>query len=108
MDKRGVETKLIIGAGPAKTRDDVMIRNIAKAQSYYDAIKQGSAFEDIAKSDDISTRRVMQIIDLAFLAPALVQRILSGDQPTGLTTKWLAKNALPPYWQKQRKIIATL
>lgn len=106
--KRGVETKLIIGAGPAKTRDDVLIRNIAKAQSYYEAIKQGSTFEDVAKSDGISAHRVMQIIDLAFLAPAIVQLILSGDQPTGLTTKWLAKNALPTDWQKQREIIAAL
>lgn len=103
-----METKLIIGAGPAKTRDDVLIRNIAKAQSYYEAIKQGSTFEDVAKSDGISAHRVMQIIDLAFLAPAIVQLILSGDQPTGLTTKWLAKNALPTDWQKQREIIAAL
>lgn len=65
--KRGVETKLIIGAGPTQVRDDVLIRNIARAQQFYDAIKQGQSFEAIGKAEGLSTRRVMQILDLAFL-----------------------------------------
>ncbi|MDO9415566.1 recombinase family protein [Pararhizobium sp.] len=105
--KRGVETKLIIGAA-IKSRDEVLIRNIAKAQNYYDAIKQGQSFDEIAKSEKLSIRRVMQIIDLAFIAPVIVQSIVSGDQPMGLTTKWLAGNALPADWQAQRHIVAGL
>jgi hypothetical protein len=93
--KRGVETKLIIGAAANKTRDEVLTRNIAKAQQFYDAIKQGQSFEDIAKSENLSTRRVMQIIDLAFLAPAIVQSVVAGDQPLGFTTKWLSGNPMP-------------
>ncbi len=106
--KRGVETKLIIGAAPSKIRDEVLTRNIAKAQQYYDAIKRGQNFDDIAKSENLSTRRVMQIIDLAFLAPAIVQAVVAGDQPLGLTTKWLSSNAMPSDWQAQRKIVAAL
>ncbi|MDO9415538.1 hypothetical protein [Pararhizobium sp.] len=74
----------------------------------YDAIKQGQSFDEIAKSENLSTRRVMQIIDLAFLAPVIVQSIVSGDQPMGLTTKWLAGNALPADWHAQRHVVARL
>ena len=106
--KRGVETKLIIGAGPVKSRDEVLIRNVAKAQQFYDAIKQGQSFEEIAKTENLSTRRVMQIIDLAFLAPTIVQSIATGDQPMGLTTKWLSNNPMPSDWLAQRQVITTL
>ncbi len=106
--KRGVETKLIIGAAPTKVRDDVLLRNIARAQQFYDAIKQGQSFEAIGKSEGLSTRRVMQILDLAFLSPTIVKSIVTGEQPMGLTTKWLSTNAMPSDWQAQRQIIATL
>lgn len=106
--KRGVETKLIIGAAVNSTRDEVLTRNIAKAQQFYDAIKQRQSFEDIARSESLSTRWVMQIIDLAFLAPAIVQSIVAGDQPLGLTTKWLSGNPMPSDWHAQRQIVAGL
>jgi site-specific DNA recombinase len=106
--KRGVETKLFIGAAPPKDRDDTLIRNIAKAQQYYDAVKQGRSFDEIAKAENLSTRRVMQIIDLAFLAPPIVKAIVTGDQPLALTTKWLSANPMPSDWQAQRRILATL
>ncbi|KQQ73804.1 resolvase [Rhizobium sp. Leaf321] len=106
--KRGVETKLIIGASATTSRDEVLTRNIAKAQQFYDAIKQGQSFEDIAKSEGLSTRRVMQIIDLAFLAPAIVHSVVTGDQPMGLTTKWLSGNPMPSDWHAQRQIVGAL
>ncbi|TDK29153.1 recombinase family protein [Rhizobium deserti] len=106
--KRGVETKLIIGAAANTSRDEVLTRNIAKAQQFYDAIIQGQSFEDIAKSESLSTRRVMQIIDLAFLAPAIVQCVVAGNQPLGFTTKWLSGNAMPSDWHAQRQIVAAL
>jgi DNA invertase Pin-like site-specific DNA recombinase len=106
--KRGVETKLIIGATAPKARDEVLTRNIAKAQQFYDAVKQGQSFEDIAKSENLSTRRVMQIIDLAFLAPAIVQSVVAGEQPLGVTTKWLSGNPMPSDWHAQRQVVAEL
>ena len=69
---------------------------------------QGQSFEEIAKTENLSTRRVMQIIDLAFLAPTIVQSIVTGDQPMGLTTKWLSNNPLPSDWLAQRQIMTTL
>ncbi|TCD13309.1 hypothetical protein [Oricola cellulosilytica] len=105
--KRGVETKLIIGAAQTKALDEVLIRNIAKAHQYYNAIKQGETFEEIAASENLSKRRILQVIDLAFLAPDLVKSVMNGVQPAGLTAKWLGQNPLPSDWQVQRRIVAT-
>ncbi|MEZ5809728.1 MAG: recombinase family protein [Zhengella sp.] len=106
--KRGVETKLIIGSGQSRAVDSTLIRSIAMAHQYYDAIKQGQTFEEIATSENLSKRRILQVIDLAFLAPDIVRSIMQGDQPIGLTAKWLGQNPLPSDWQAQRRIVATL
>jgi site-specific DNA recombinase len=106
--KRGVETKLTIGIDTSKPVDTTLIRSLAKAHQYYGAIKNGQTFEEIAESENLSKRRIMQVIDLAFLAPDIVKMIVHGDQPEGLTAKWLGINPLPSDWEAQRRILATL
>ena len=106
--KRGVETKLVIGAETSQPTDATLIRSIAKAHEYYGAIKSGQTVEEIAKTENLSKRRIMQVIDLAFLAPDIVKMIVQADQPAGLTAKWLGINPLPSDWQAQRRIIAAL
>ena len=88
--------------------DTTLVRSIAKAHQYYDAIKNGQTFEQIAASENLSKRRIMQVIDLAFLAPDIVKLIVQGDQPLGLTAKWLGINPMPSDWQAQRRIVAAL
>ncbi|MDZ5699850.1 hypothetical protein [Chelativorans sp. M5D2P16] len=106
--KRGVETKLVIGRAATKAVDKTLIRNIARAHRCYDAIRQGRTIYEIAAAENTSKPRILQLIDLAFLAPDIVQAIILGDQPVGLTSQWLQRNALPPDWQVQRRLIATL
>ena len=83
------------------------IRSIAKAHLYFDALKRGQTFEEIAALENLSKRRILQVIDLAFLAPDIVKSNMQGDQPIGLTAKWLGQNPLPSDWQAQRRIVAT-
>jgi site-specific DNA recombinase len=104
--KRGVETRLVIGSDQKRAVDEILIRNIAKAHQYFEAIKQGETFEEIAASENLSKRRILQVIDLAFLAPDIVTSILQGDRPVGLTARWLGQNPLPSDWQAQRRIVA--
>lgn len=106
--KRGAETKLVIGTSASTALDATLIRNIAKAHQYYDAIKQGQTFEQIASAENLSNRPVHQVIALAFLAPYIVKAITQGDQPVGLTAQWLAQDPMPADWQEQRRIVARL
>ena len=105
--KRGVETKLIL-ANREGARDETLLRNIARAHQWLHQIQAGDSFEEIAVQAGTSKQRVQQLIGLAFLAPDLVQDIVQGKQPAGLTSRWLIRNRLPANWDQQRSRIRRL
>ena len=105
--KRGVETKLILADLPSG-QDDKLIRNIAKAHSWFKQITSGKTFGQIATAEQTSKRRVQQMIDLAFLAPDIVRDVLEGKQPTGFTSDWCKQHGLPADWNDQRSLLKTL
>ena len=107
LRKRGVETKLIFTDAPGD-RDEILIKNIAKAYDWYQQIKAGRTLSEIATASDTSNHRVQQLIELAFLAPNLLKDILAGQQPSGFTTHWFRRHGLPINWQNQRDLLATL
>ena len=78
------------------------------AHHYLNEVKSGKHFDEIAADCKVSKRRIMQIINLAFLAPDIVQSIMQGKQPTDLTSNYLVRHPLPADWQQQRKTIKTL
>ncbi len=104
--KRGVETRLVIGNQAPTSPDAILIRSIAKAHRYYEAITRGSTFEEIAETENLTVRRILQVIELAFIAPDIVKAIIRGEQPAGLTAKWLGQNPLPSDWHTQRQVVA--
>ena len=105
--KRGVETKLIL-ADAARPRDETLFKNIAKAHHYFDLIRSGKTYAEIAASEGVSKHRVYKLVDLAFLAPDIVRDVFAGSQPTGLTTEWLLRHAIPALWDEQRETFRTL
>jgi len=98
--KRGVETKLIFGESQSKT-DPAFIQDVALAHHYFEQVKSGKNFDEVASSCNISKRRLMQIIELAFLSPEIVKTILKGQQPSQLTSRYIQRNQFPANWQKQ-------
>ena len=107
LRKRGVESKLVLADAPAG-RDDILIRNMARAHNWFGQIKAGRSFDEIAAADGISKRRIQQMIDLAFLAPDIVRDVLDGKQPAGFTSDWCKTHMLPPDWEAQRRTVAAL
>lgn len=107
LRKRGVETKIIL-ADAAPEIDDTLIRNIAKAHAWFERIKGGETFSDIAYTEGTSKRRIQHLIGLAFLAPDIVQDVLHGKQPLGFTSEWCKSHSLPTDWHEQRQLLATL
>ena len=107
LRKRGVETKLIFADTPGQ-RDETLINNIAKAHHWFEQIKSGKTFSQIAADDQTSKRRIQQMINLAFLAPDIIRDVLHGMQPLGFTSDWCLRHAIPTNWDKQRALIATL
>jgi DNA invertase Pin-like site-specific DNA recombinase len=107
LRKRGVEARLIIG-DQASDIDATLLRNIARAHRYFDLVRSGKTFSEIAETDGVSKRRVQQMIELAFMAPDVIRAVREGRQPVGLTSDWLKRHAFSPVWSEQRAAFAAL
>jgi DNA invertase Pin-like site-specific DNA recombinase len=107
LRKRGVEARLIIG-DQASDVDATLLRNIARAHRYFDLVRSGKTFREIAEVEGVSKRRVQHLIELAFLAPDVIRAVREGRQPVGLTSEWLKRHAFSPVWSEQRDAFAAL
>ncbi|MEM9427112.1 MAG: recombinase family protein, partial [Pseudomonadota bacterium] len=107
LRKRGVETRIILAEAPAEI-DETLIRNIARAHHWFEAIKSGKTFSEIAAADGTHKSRIQQMIGLAFLAPDIIRDVLEGKQPVGFTSEWCVRHNLPVDWTQQRLLLATL
>ena len=105
--RRGVETRLIIGAAQP-TRDDILIANIARAEQWRMALCNGDDLTTIAARDGITVKYLGEMLPFAFLSPKLVRVTLEGRQPSALTTNWLRRHVLPSSWAEQERILAQL
>lgn len=103
--RRGVELKLCLGAASPEI-DRTLVANIVKARRWLQMILDGKTFAEIAASEGTSKRRVQDIVDLALLAPDIMDAIAHGTQPVGLTSDRLIKCGLPVLWADQRQRIA--
>lgn len=105
--RRGVETRLMIGAvQPA--RDDILIANVARAEQWRAALCEGEDLASIAARDGITVNYLGEMLPFAFLSPKLVRAILEGRQPPALTTNWIRRHNLPASWAEQDRIVAQL
>jgi site-specific DNA recombinase len=107
MRRRGVDLKLHLGDASPEI-DQTLIRNIVKAKRWLAMIIDGQTFAEIAPAEGTSKRRVQDIVDLAMLAPALLDAIAKGEQPEGFTSDYLIKTGFPAIWSEQHQQFAEL
>jgi len=81
----GVQTKIIIGS-PPKEIDTTLLKNIAKAITYYDLIKKGKTYREIAEMKNTNRQRIQAVINLAFLPKETIREIMRGEQDPKLTS----------------------
>jgi len=104
LRRKGVETKIILGNVPPEV-DVILIGNIAKAMEWFEEIKSGDTFTQIAARAGTSKRRVQDVIDLAFLAPDIIEQAVNGTLPLHFTSDYLIKTGVPADWATQRKML---
>ena len=102
MKRRGVELKMIFGGKPSKA-DPTLLKAVARGHRWFDALKAGKLVPDIAKEEGIQIGYVRRILQLAFLAPSIVEAIINGTHPPDLTTQKLTWTRLDADWQTQRQ-----
>jgi site-specific DNA recombinase len=107
IKRRGQEMKMVIGGEifPAANKNPGLIKLVAKAHALRSGLEDDSIssileFATLHKIDHGDAKRMLP---LGYLAPDIVEDILSGHQPADLTTLQLKSGYdLPVMWTEQR------
>ena len=112
LQRRGAELRLVLGesAAPARAPDPALVRLVVEARArladYLDPVRCRGV-SDLAEASGIDRADLARMMQLAFLAPDLVERILDGAQPVALTAQRLKRlGELPLDWEAQRRLLA--
>ncbi|XXK29831.1 recombinase family protein [Rhodobacteraceae bacterium nBUS_24] len=112
LKRRGGELKLVLqGAASQTTNPDAnlitAVMNARRRFATYTSQENPLTISEIANSAGSSASDISRSMQLAFLAPDLLEAILDGRQPIELTATRLQRiDALPLLWQDQRRLLA--
>ncbi len=107
LRRRGVEARLVLGDTSSGV-DGTLLKNAARGWTWFQEIKAGLTLQAIADREGVTQRRVAHLVDLAFLAPDIVQAIVDGRQPVPLTADSLIKSPHRMVWADQRSWISAI
>ena len=110
LRRRGVEAKLIVGPTEvnAPALDQHLIALVAQARLWFVQVIRGEveSVREIADRDGLDPSDVGRNLQLAFLAPDIVEAVLAGHQPVELTARRLKRvGSLPLEWEHQRRML---
>ena len=106
---RGVQLKIVM-ENPAgavqRNPDPALIKALGRAFDWLQSVKAGqvSSVSEIAVAENLTGSYVTRVLRLAFLAPNIVEAIITGTQPVELTLdRILRGGTLPLTWPEQRR-----
>ncbi len=106
--RRGVEAKIVLPSGNVPNVDERLIDLVADARHWLQSLADGTAssIRQLASLMGRSENDITRFIQLAFLAPDIVEEILKGQHPVDLTAEKLKRlPSLPHDWVEQRRIL---
>ena len=82
--------------------DSTMIKALARAHRWNKLLESGAyaTIDDLAKVEKINASYISRVLRLTLLAPAVVESILDGRQPSDLQLELIVK-PFPINWQEQ-------
>ena len=98
-------TPMTDGVVPVTTRaDPALVKTLARAFRYQRMLEQGryASITELAEAEKLDRGYVGRLLHLTLLAPDIVEAILAGRQPEGLTLAVLA-GGVPVGWDVQRR-----
>ena len=106
----GKQVKLIFGTQFDEPRkaNQKLVEMIAKPKQWYEGLTSGKypTLRAISNEENLDKSYVRRLLSLAFLAPDIVERILTGDHGATLTPERLRKACpLPIRWEDQRAML---
>jgi len=108
MKRRGIEMRLVINdTGPARV-DQTLLKTIVRAHKWFNDLATGRVknMAEITSREGVDKSYVSRVVNLAFLAPDIIESIISGHQPADLNVEKLTKRTdLPLDWVQQRQLL---
>lgn len=108
----GMAVRLVIGSQgqgtiPTRQPDPTLVALMAKGKQWLRQFTWGGqAIEVIAQREKVSVRYVNRVINVALLAPDIVQAIERGEHAQGLNaTKLITSVPFPEDWAQQRQLL---
>jgi len=109
LKRCGHGKKLIIrkeSSTDTTSADSSLIKLIARAHMWFEEMKTGLSYKEIADIAKVDQRLVARTIQCAFLAPDITSAILKGQEPQSLSyQKLLRLPTLSSNWQEQRQLL---
>ena len=108
--KRGGRREIIVPEGLSGSRlsksptQEPLVTALARAFHWQELIDSGryASVTELAEALDVDRSYVGRIMRLALLAPDIVDAIVRGDEPSGLSLERLTQK-LPVVWEEQRR-----
>ena len=87
--------------------DTTLMNALSKAFHWQRLLDRGIVHSgtEIARKENTDLATVNEILRLTLLDPGIVESILRGRQPEGLTMNWFNTNPIPLEWKQQRQKI---
>ena len=103
--RRGVQAKLVVGDGKLDLRSDLSLQQaVARGSIWFEHLATGKrrSVAEISAAEGITGSKVTALLELAFLAPVLVDKIVQGTQPATLSAARLVRDeVIPVRWTEQ-------
>ncbi len=108
--KRGGRKEIIVPEGlsgprPSKSRaQEPLLTALARAFHWQELIDSGqyATITNLAEALGVDRGYVSRMLRLTLLAPDIVDALVRGEEPSGLSLEKLTKK-VPPPWETQRK-----
>ena len=89
---------------PKPNRDETLVKALVRAHRWRRRVESGQArsITDLAEQEGVTAAFVCRLLPLTCLAPSIVEAILDGQQPKGLSLAEMLGNG-PSLWTAQRE-----
>jgi hypothetical protein len=111
--RRGGRKEIIVPQGlegkPSikQTAQNAILVAVARAFRWKELVESGRVknLAEIARANRVDGSYVSRMLDLTLLAPDIIDAILDGKEPSGLSLARLTKKQIPLAWEEQRRML---
>jgi len=102
MKRRGGRKQIVLPNQPLQS-DNALLISLARAFRWKDLLEAGkyASIKELADDVGMSQSYVSKLLNFTMLAPGLVEAIVAGNEPDGLSMRRL-RQGVPVRWDEQK------